>query len=176
MKQHDGECAIKQDNDLARELSRFDGPALFLKHRAQPVLNSSFVRAACKDGGMSGLMDEFDGGAEEAAPLPFGMPCRGCQMAEDASHLVGRTAFSLCKPPLEQRQVRLVPRFQISCDQIVLAPEVIIERSLGESGFFGDSIDADGANTLGVKELACRLDDALACRNIGSSHAPMYTD
>ena len=77
---------------------------------------------------------------------------------------------------LRSRKVRLVSRFQIRRDQIVLATEMVIERPLGQARLLSDGIDADGADSLGVKELAGRLDNSIACGHIGSGHTAMYTD
>lgn len=91
-------------------------------------------------------------------------------------HLVRSAALSLGEPPLEQREIRLVPRFKIGNDQIVFAAEVIVERPLGEPGLFGDGIDTDSADAFRVEQLAGCLDDAFACRSDGTGHVRMYTD
>lgn len=98
------------------------------------------------------------------------MLSRGGKLSEDALHLVGCRALRLGEPALEQRQIRLVARFQIRRDQVVFATEMVIERPLGQPRLFGNGVDADGADSLGVEELAGCFDDALACRDISSGY------
>ncbi len=165
VQKHDGECAIEQKNDLPRETARFVGGPDFLQHDAEPVLDPLLVRAAREDRRMSRQVDELDRRPQEPAPPPLGMPRRRRQIAENALHLVRRVALGLGEPALEQRKVRLVARFEIGGDQVVLAAEVIIERSLGKPGLFGDRVDAHGADAFRVEQLPGCLNDALACRS-----------
>jgi len=66
---------------------------------------------------MSRQIDEFDRGAQEAATLPLWMLRGSDQIAEYALNLVRRASFGFIEPALKQREIRLVPRFEIGGDQ-----------------------------------------------------------
>ena len=176
MKQHDGKCPVEQKDDLARKTPGLVWWAHICKQRAQPVLYALLVRASCKDRRVPRQVDQLNRCPQEPTALPFRMPCGSRKIAKDALHLVGRAAHRFSEPALEQRKVRLVSRFQIRRDQIVLATEMVIERPLGQARLLSDGIDADGADSLGVKELAGRLDNSIACGHIGAGQTAMYTD
>jgi hypothetical protein len=53
---------------------------------------------------------------------------------------------------------------------------MIIERALGEPGFFGHGIDRHRAHALAVEQLGGGCDDALAGRVGSRFHKSMYTD
>jgi enoyl-CoA hydratase len=92
---------------------------------------------------------------------------RLCQIDEDRLDLAGNPAVRLVKPFGKKGQIGLIASLKIGCNELVLAPKMIIKRLLGQLGLFRHRIDADAANALRVEKAACSIDNALAGR-IGS--------
>jgi len=162
VEQDDGESPVEQQNDLPRQFARgIIACSRRLEAGAQPVLDALLMRLADGDGRMTRQMHQFHRGSQEAAALPFGMPHRLAEIAEDALDLVGDVAIGLGEPALKERQIGLIADIEISRDQIVLAAKMIIERPLGDAGLFGHRIDADSADALAIEQLAGGFDDAL---------------
>ena len=90
------------------------------------------------------------------------------ELKEDAAYLFRQSAFGAGEPLRKQREIRLVAAMQIGRNQIVLALEVVIERPLGDAGFFRHGVHADAPDAFTVEQLARRRDDALTC---GRFHA-----
>src|ERR1700751_817152 len=67
----------------------------------------------------------------------------------------------LVEPALEKCEVRLVTAVEISCDEVGLAAEVVVERALRDASLLGNSVHAYATDTLTVKQLACGGDYAL---------------
>ena len=65
---------------------------------------------------------------------------------------------------------------EIGRRQVVLAPEVIIERALGEPGLGRHRVDAHAPDAVAVEQLARRGDDAFTRVGHSPRHARMYTD
>jgi hypothetical protein len=72
----------------------------------------------------------------------------------------------------EQREIGLIARGKIRRDEIVLALEMIIQRSLGDAGLRRHGIDADAPDAVIVEQRIRRRDDAFAGWNCGSCHGP----
>ena len=89
MQKHDGERTIEQQHDLPRELHGV-ADACRCKGDAQPVFELLLVRGADLDRRMPGQIGQLGRGAQKAAALPFRMPRRAGEVAEDAFHLVKR--------------------------------------------------------------------------------------
>ena len=171
MQQHDRKRAVEQQHDLARELLGLTDSSGF-EAAAQPALEFPLVGCADFDRGMAGHVGEFGRGPQKTAALPFRMPRRARQIAEDAFHLGRQSALGLVEPLLEQRQVGLVARGEISGDQIVLAAEVIIQRALGDPGLGRHRVDADTADALAVEQFAGGRDDPIGGRYDRCAHGP----
>lgn len=176
MEKYDGKRTVKQQDDLPCEQASLLWRTALFENRAKPVLNSLLVGAAHNDRGMTGQVNEFYRCAQEAAALPVGTPCRCGEVAEDAPDFLPRPAFDICEPALEQRQIRLVACLQIGRDQIILAAEMIVERSLGQPGFRGYGIDADRADSLSMEQFSSRLDNAFTRGSFQLAHVCVYTE
>ena len=107
MQQYDGERAIEQQQNLARELRRLRNPGR-LEGRAQPFLELLLVRGANLDSGMAGHVGELGGCAQESAALPLRMARRLGELKEDAACLFRQSAFGAGEPLRKQREIRLV--------------------------------------------------------------------
>ena len=59
---------------------------------------------------------------------------------------------------------RLAAALEVGPDQLVLAAERAVQRSLGDAGALDDAVDADGVHALGVEELVRGGEQALARR------------
>ena len=65
------------------------------------------------------------------------MPRRTGEVSEDALDLGGQAIVYLGEPLLEQREIRLIAGGKIRRHEVVLAPEMIIQRALGNAGLQG---------------------------------------
>jgi hypothetical protein len=68
---------------------------------------------------------------------------------------------------------------EIFVDEVVLAGELVVERTLGDSGVGDDAVDADGMDALVVEQVVRRLEDAVLGRSAalyGSGHPSTITD
>ena len=107
MQQHDGERAVEQQQDLARERRRLRDPGR-LEGPAQPFLELLLVCGADFHRGVAGHVGEFGRCAQEAAALPLRMPRRAGEVAKDALDLSRQSVVGLREPLPEQREIGLV--------------------------------------------------------------------
>ena len=101
------------------------------------------------------------------------MPRRTGEVSEDALDLGGQAIVYLGEPLLEQREIRLIASGKIRRHEVVLAPEMIIQRALGNAGLRRHRVDADAADAVIVEQRIRRRDDALPRRKSGPCH-PAY--
>ena len=155
MQQHDGERSVEQQQDLARELRRLCDPGRSKRH-AQPFLELLLVRGADFHRGMARHVGEFGGCAQEAAALPLRVPRGAGEVAKYGLDLSRQAVVGLREPLPEQREIRLIAGGKIRRDEIVLALEMIIQRSLGHAGLRRHRVDADGPDTVIVEQRVRR--------------------
>ena len=121
---------------------------------------------------MAGQVGEFRRGAQETAALPAGTFGPRGQLFEDRGDAIGHVTPRFGEPPAVGIEIGLVAVVEIGGDQIILALEMVIERTLGDTRLLRDRIDADGADALAIEQAVGRFDDALASGDFGLGHAP----
>src|SRR5215207_5784004 len=104
------------------------------------------------------------------------MPRGAGEVAKDALDLSRQPVVGLREPLPEQREIGLIAGSKIRRDEIVLALEMIIQRSLGDAGLRRHRIDADAPDAVVVEQRVRRRNNALTRRDAGSCHINMYTD
>jgi len=98
------------------------------------------------------------------------------QIGEDSRDLLVDAALGGLEPAAHLLEVGLVAAVEIGGDQIVLAPEMVVERAFGEPCLFSHRIDADAADAFGIEQFRRRIDEAFAGGAGGFAHAVKYTD
>ena len=112
-------------------------------------------------------------------PQPFHLGCRAerARLRKIASTLRRQAAVGLVEPLPEQREIGLIAAGEIGRHQVVLAPEMIIQRPLGDAGLRRHRVDADAADAVIVEQRVRRRDDALTRVGIPDrAMTRMYTD
>ena len=86
----------------------------------------------------------------------------GVKHGEDACHRVG-WVDRVDRGPQPSEDAHL-PLLEVGPDEFLLATEGAVERRLGDAGPLDHAVDSDRLHSLGVEQLARRLEQSLAWR------------